>query len=177
MTFNGKNNQPRKRSTNTRALSTRLSQLQREMNPQVVMSGNVVAADPRNYVTRKVMTFASMATSTLAVTPTVLNCPDGCKVLKVQVRNLAGRTLKVYVPPESALMMAQADGTSAVPFGGVTKCVVAPLSRFPKVVLQVPDLLARPLDKTSTDPLFTVSSQASGASDLVEFSTTVRYVC
>jgi len=147
------------------------------MNPQVSMSGNVVAADPRNYVTRKVMTFANLASSSLLVTPTVLNCPDGCKVLKVQVRNLTGRTLKVLMPADTALMMAQADGTSAVPFGGLTKAVVAPLSRFPKLTLQVPDLLARPLDKVSVDPLFTVSSMVSASTDLVEFTTTVRYVC
>jgi hypothetical protein len=177
MTFNGKNNQPRKRSTNTRALSTRLSQLQREMNPQVVISGNVVAATPQNYVTRKILTYASMSNSTLTVTGTTLNVPDGAKVLKVQVRNLTGRTLKVTVPQDTALMIAPADGSSTVPFGGSTKCVAAPLSRFPKSTIQVPDLLAAPVDKVGTATLFTVGSQLSSSADQVEFMTTVRYTC
>jgi len=174
MTFNGKNNRPRKSSTNTRALSTRLQQLQREMNPQVTCSGMTVTSSTKQYVTRKLVTYANLVSGSLAVTPVALGVPDGSKILKMVVKNLTGRTLNLYTPVDTGLILSEADGTSGTPFGGLTKTTSAPLSRFPTLTVQVPDLLARPLDAVSTALLFTVSA-TGGTTDTVQFTSTVRY--
>jgi hypothetical protein len=172
MTFNGKNNQPRKRSTNTRALSTRLSNLQREMNPNMTCTGANFDGS-KAWVTRKYVTTASLTSGVLDVLNTTLPAPDGAKVLKVQARNLTGRVLRMVVPSGSSLMVESGD--SGAPFQGFTRYTSAPLSRFPTLVLNVPDLLARPLDTSSSSKAFTLGA-ASGSTDTVELMVTVRYL-
>lgn len=175
MTFNGKNNQPRKRSTNMRALSTRVSNLQREMNPTVSLTGtNFDTSKVR--VTRKFVTTAVLASGVLAVTPLVLPVPDGAKVLKVRVRNLTGRVLKVSVPTTTGLVLAQAAGSTSAPFGGFQKYHAAPLMRFPTLTLNVPDSLAAPLDSSdTTTQLFSVTGENGASVDSVELTVTALY--
>lgn len=174
MTFNGKNNQPRKRSTNTRALSTRMSAMEKEMNPQVRCTGMTPSSFKPQFVTRKFVAVATLTTGSLTVKADTLGVPDGSKVLKVRVRNLAGRNLKISVPKDTGLLTVDSTGSSTAPFGGFEKYVAAPLSRFPTLVVNVPDLLARPLDLSGTETLFTVSTMATSA-DPVELTVTVRY--
>lgn len=175
MTFNGKNNQPRKRSTNMRALSTRVSNLQREMNPTVSSTGvNFDTSKVR--VVRKYVSTSPMVSGVLVVSPLTLPVPDGSKVLKVQVRNLTGRVLKVSVPSTTGLVLQQATGTTAAPFGGFQKYHSAPLSRFPTLVLNVPDTLAAPLDSADGNtPLFSVTGDSGAATDTVELTVTALY--
>lgn len=175
MTFNGKNKQPRKSSTNTRALSTRLQQLQREMNPQVMLSGSTLGSQNKQFVTRKLVSIVPLSASTAKdVLAADLGIPDGCKILKIVAKNLSTRQLRLNVPTTTGLLESGSTGTTAAPFGGIQKYQSAPLSRFPTLVLNVPDLLAAPQDLGSATVLFTLNSGSSSAAD-VELTTTVRY--
>lgn len=157
-----------------RALSTRVSNLQREMNPTVTSTG-LNYDTTRVAVVRKYTVVEPMSSGALAVTPQTLPLPDGSKVLKVQVRNLSGRVMKLSVPNDTGLVLAQAAGTSSTPFGGFQKYASAPLSRFPTLKLNVPDSLARPLDSTGAETLFTVTGVNGGTTDLVELTATCLY--
>jgi len=177
MTFNGKDNRPRKRSTNNRSLSNRITALQKEMNPQINVSGSTLASAKTQFVTRKYVGTVTMSASTFDVKTNTLSLPSGSKILKVVARNLTGRTLTVLVPTNTALMIPNSTGATAEnnAFQEIKKYKSAPLSRFPMIKLQVPDLLANPIDVSSADSLFTVGSSLSAATDAVEITMTVRY--
>jgi len=158
-----------------RSLSNRLSALQKEMNPQVNVSGGTLSSSRTQYVTRKYATLVSLSSGTHTVTTGDSGLPDGCKVLKVVAKNLTGRYLVVTVPYDTPLVLPSAEGTSGNPFGGIKKYKTAPTTRLPTIKVQVPDLLASPLETTTTTtPLFTVGAMAA-SSDTVEIVFTVRY--
>jgi len=177
MTFNGKNNQPRKRSTNNRSLSNRITAIQKEMNPQINLSGMTLAAAKQQFVTRKYVATVTMANSTFAVNSNSLGLVSGTKILKVVAKNLTGRTLTVQIPNNTALMIPNSVGATADnnSFTETKRFASAPLSRFPKITIQVPDLLANPIDVSSADLLFTVGSVIAASTDTVEIIVTARY--
>jgi len=145
------------------------------MNPQVSVSGGTLSTSKTQYVTRKYTAVVSLSNGTHDVVSGDTGLPDGCKVLKVVAKNLTGRSLTVAVPPDTAMILPQSGGPSTALFGGVKKFVTAPLSRFPVVKVQVPDLLAAPLETTTlTTKLFTVGTLVT-SSDTVQLTFTVRY--
>lgn len=163
MTFNGKDNQPRKRSTNLRSLNNRLNTLQRETNPRVTLSGTHVQVGSTKtywmYVRRKVNSTFSLVANELKVTPSLLTntMPDGAKVLKVKVVGRDCRNVRVRVPKGTKLFSRgpnndeEQDNNSEV---------WAPLSRFPSLTLDVPDTLSNAVDTNDTNSeLFTVFSK------------------
>jgi hypothetical protein len=147
------------------------------MSPQVNVSGSTLASSSKQYVTRCYTGTVKLATGTHLVTSISNPLPDGCKVLKVVAKNLTGRSLTLAVPMSSGLVLSVAEGTSAAPFGGVKKFVTAPYTRFPTLKVQVPDLLAAPLDTGSATgvELFTVGSLDGASTDTVQLTYTVRY--
>lgn len=157
-----------------RALSTRLTTLQREMNPQLRLTGTNF--DVSKVATmRKYVVTAPTVSGVLNVTSTTLPLPDGAKVLKVRLRNLTGRTLKVSVPAGTGLVLNGASGDANLPFGGFSKFDAKPFSRFPTLTLNVPDSLAAPLDSAGTATLFSVTGDSGSAADVVELTATVLY--
>lgn len=86
--------------------------------------------------------------------------PDGAKILSMKITSLTGRYVAVTVPSGSALMLTQ-DQAASAPLPGLSRFNVAPLSRFPVVRVNIPDLLARPIDTGAGTTLFTVSNGSS----------------
>jgi hypothetical protein len=149
---------PRNRSTNTRSLSNRISTLQREINPSIQVSGDMTSGN-RRYVTRKIVQISSTTSGSLDYTPATLNVPDGAKILSLKCYSLDTRVLTCVIPNDTGI--AVNNGNSASPFSGFTRQQAAPLSRFPMIKINIPDLLAAPLDAVGTTKLFTLS--ANGA--------------
>jgi len=147
------------------------------MNPQVSVSGKTLSSAKQQFVTRKYVGTVTMASSTFDVKTNTNALPSGCKILRVRVKNLTGRTLAVQVPSNTCLIIPNSTGSSTEnnAFSEVKRFTSAPLSRFPVLDIEVPDLLANPIDVSSADPLFTVSNVISAQSDTVEIEYTVRY--
>jgi hypothetical protein len=145
------------------------------MNPQVSVSGGTLTAQKTQYVTRKYTTVVNLAASSKDVLASDLGLPDGCKVLKVVAKNLQGRSLVVTVPYDTPLFQYPSVGTASAAFGGIKKFASAPLSRFPVLKIQVPDLLASPLDSAANVKIFTLGSVIPNLTDAVELTFTVRY--
>lgn len=94
---------------------------------------------------------------TSSVTPSLLNIPDGARILKFRATNMSSRAILVTIPNLSILTTTA--GTSEAPIGGFSRQAMAPLSRFPGITVDVPDTIARPLDAAdSTNILFQVSA-------------------
>jgi len=146
------------------------------MSPQVNVSGQTLVSSQKQYVTRRFVGSVKLASSTFDVVCNTNALPDGCKVLKVVAKNLDGRSLTLTVPTNTALITSDTNGGTTAPFGGIKKMVSAPYTRFPTIKVQIPDLLAAPVDAAnSTLPLFTVGSFLSGSTDTVQLTYTVRY--
>jgi len=111
------------------------------------------------YVTRKVSYITTM-NSSLVVSPFKLSVKDGAKILSLRIQSLGSRTLTVEVPNGTAF--AVNTGTAIAPFGGFRKMVVAPLSRLPTIKINIPDLLAAPLNADSTETLFSAFVETTG---------------
>jgi hypothetical protein len=129
------------------------------------------------FVTRKYVGTAQLVSGTFVVKTDTNSLPTGCKILRVKVRNLTGRTLTVAVPGPTALLLPSAVGSTSSGdlFNETKRYCAAPLSQFPVIKLEIPDLLARPLDSDSQAELFTVGSVITNSTDTVEIQYTVRY--
>jgi len=95
--------------------------------------------------------------------------PDGAKILSMKITSLTGRYVAVTVPSGSALMLTQ-DQAASAPLPGLSRFNVAPLSRFPVVRVNIPDLLAKPIDTGAGTTLFTVNTDVlNGQSVLIRY--------
>jgi hypothetical protein len=144
------------------------------MNPAITCSGTVPNGTPKMYITRKVTALlpAGTSTSSVTATPAALGVADGAKILSLKAYSLRNRTLTIDVPNGSVIVVN--DGSSTAPFGGFKKTVAAPLSRFPVIKMNIPDLLAAPLNSDSTETLFSLSSE--GIDDLYRVVYTAKYL-
>jgi len=147
------------------------------MAPQVSLSGMTLSSAKPQFVTRKYVGTVTLVSGTFVVKTDTNALPAGCKILRAKVRNLTGRTLTVTVPGPTALLLPSAVGatSSGDLFNETKRYVAAPLSQFPVIKLEIPDLLARPLDSDSQAELFTVGSVITNSTDTVEIQYTVRY--
>lgn len=154
---------PRKSSTNTRALSTRISNIQKEINPYIHLSGNAVGTAQAMYIDRVAMGEFILASGTADIKASQLNgiIPDGGKILSMKVINVSGRKLRVKIPALSPL--TSNNGPTGNSNAALEKVAYAPLSRFPTLKVEIPDLLATNLDTngTASDILFSVYGAAS----------------
>jgi len=98
-----------------------------------------------------------MSSSTLAVNASNLQdiIPDGAKILSMKVSNVTGRKISLTIPGLSGLISN--DGSSTESNTSMTKVAYAPLSRFPVLKVQIPDLVASNVDTAGTTvPMFTL---------------------
>jgi hypothetical protein len=170
MTFKNGNKQPRKSSTNTRALSTRISNIQREINPYIKLSGGTAVGTVKTmYVDRKTQGEFTMAAGALTVTSASVASilPTGCKILSMKVRNVTGRKIQVGIPSLNGLISN--DGTASADQNfEVRRVHYAPLSQFPQIKVEIPDLVASNIDTgNATTPFNLFTLVTDGASDRV----------
>jgi hypothetical protein len=143
------------------------------MNPAVTMTGDLSSVSQLNYVTRRITTYLTRA-STVNVSPSSLQVKDGAKILSVKASSITGRTLTVTVPNGSVMVVN--DGSSTAPFGGTKKTIAAPLSRFPTIKVHIPDLLAAPLNSDSTETMFSVASDGGSSDFTYRITYTAKYL-
>lgn len=166
---------PRKSSTNTRALSTRITNLQKEMNPYATITGMPLGSNQtKSTMIDKVYTQViplgnDVSSKDLKCSDLDGFIPDGAKILSMKITNLTGRYVAVTVPSGSGLMLTQ-DQFTAAPLPALSRFNVAPLSRFPVVRVNIPDLLAKPIDVgATTTGLFSVNAGVTGCSLLIRY--------
>jgi len=162
---------PRKSSTNTRALSTRISNIQREINPYIhITGGTAQGVTTATYIDRKTQGEFLMVSGTLAVTSSALlgTIPDGGKILGMKISNVTGRKIALTIPGINGLISN--DGTTTEPNTSVTKVAFAPMSRFPVLKVQIPDLVASNIDTAgSSIPMFTLVTDGSADRVVIHF--------
>jgi hypothetical protein len=153
-----------------------MNKMQKELSPQVSLTGHAMASSQKQFVTRKYVTTVLLASGVKDVKTTDITLPEGCKILRFVARNLTGRTLTVNIPGETPLLIPSANKTDTSVFTQQKRYSAAPLSKFPVISAEIPDLLAAPFDPGSALTLFTVGSAVnSQSSDTVEITYTVRY--
>lgn len=145
--FNGKGNKPRNRSTNTRALSTRVSKIERELTPTLKVSGKMLSQNnsaTQIPIRKSLVYYRSGTNGTADVTSLDLNLPTGARILNAKVRLLNGRRLNVSFFP-AVLMDNQVAATS-----GITRYDAKPYNAFPTITCDIPDTMAQPQPGDST---------------------------
>lgn len=165
------NNKPRNGDTtivglqaSTHALSKRVDKIQKEISPIIKVTGTPVAASGVTkliYLKRTVMIEAALVAGIYGLSALDLGSktfgvfPDGAKILKMVVINRTGRNLIVSIPGNSP-MMNRGQLNNEVQETRRTRW--APLSRFPRIDVDVPDTLAVALDTNSSVTLMEVRS-------------------
>jgi len=138
------------------------------------MTGVSPSGAQKIYVTRKVTSIFSMASGSSNVTPSLLGVVDGAKILSLSVSFLSGRTLTVNVPYTSILLVN--NGSTIAPFGGLQKTVTVPSNRFPTIRMNIPDVMAAPLNADSSDVLFTVAGGPGETGTYYKVTYTAKYL-
>lgn len=139
--FNGKGNKPRKRSTNTRALSTRVSKIERELTPTLKVTGKMLSQNNSAMmipIRKSLVYYRSGTNGTADISSLDLNLPSGARILSAKVRLLNGRRLNVSFFP--TVLMDNQDPTSS----GMTRYDTKPYTQFPTVSCDIPDTMAKP---------------------------------
>jgi len=156
-----------------RALSTRIKNITKEMNPYPTISGMPLGSGgTKSVMIDKVYCWKASTTGSgiLGVKSSDLEgiIPDGGKIMAIKITSLGSRYLQVTVPSGSALMLTQ-DQAASAPLPPLARFNIAPLSRFPVVKVNIPDLLAKPIDTQSstTTDLFTVAVSPAATSELI----------
>jgi len=164
---------PRKSSTNTRALSTRISKMQKEINPVIQVSGQRFGSGLRVPIHRYVnATFLLSATSkTVYGTDLSTLIQDGSRILDFKAVNRTGRRVAVEIPADSGLCYFGPNGSPSA----IHKERWAPLSKFPSLTVNVPDVVSNTIDTANaTTKLFTVSGTPGSTTDTV--TVTFHYI-
>lgn len=161
---------PRKSSTNTRALSTRIKNIQKEMNPYIHLTGGTaVGTTVTTYIDRKSSTVFQNTNGFNTVTAADLSLalPDGARILGMKIMNITGRELTVTIPADSALVTNK--GPTDAPNKLMKMVAFAPLSRFPSLKVDIPDVLANTIDTGGTlaQSLFSVFGTPGGTDKCV----------
>jgi len=160
------------------SLTAQVANIRKEINPTVQLSGQRVIASGgstkiplrRNLNCTITPTTSNFVAITGAVLSTV-GIPDGARILGFKVTNRTGRRVIVGIPIDSGLCYFGPNGSPAV----VNKEVWAPLSRFPTLKVNVPDVIANTIDtNNSTTSLFTIGGISQTANDT--FTVTINYV-
>jgi len=140
------------------------------MNPYVSMTGMPLGSGgSKSVMIDKVytQTVVTSSKSYLVTKPSLTGViPDGSKILSIKATNLNGRSLTFTVPSGSELMLTQ-DAAASAPLPTISRMMVAPLSRFPVIKVDIPDLLSRPIDTDSASTATLFSLATDGASDNV----------
>lgn len=158
-----KNNkpQPRNSSTNTRALSTRISAIEREMTPVIKMNGTMIALGSTPSAVTQVLRkkfripLSSDVLTGLDVTGSSLKLPDGARILSARFILLNGRKLRVTSYPDAL----QIGTDAAAPKSAMTRERIAPYSKFPSITVDIPDTISRSIDSAGSTVLFNIVGQ------------------
>jgi len=129
-------------------LSNRIDNIQKELNPAILCKERsattlltATSSPPAIPIHRKytILSGAAGATGIVEISDDdFVGMQYGAKVLDFRVRNLKGRTLRVRGQGVSLL-----DGNyAATDVNAFDRFIAAPLSRFPTLSFNVPDLLA-----------------------------------
>jgi len=169
----GQRQTPRKSSTNTSALSTAIKNIQKEMNPYISIKGGTASGVlKQTYIDRVSQSEFTMASSTFNVKASDLlsQLPDGAKILGMKVHNINGRKIAVRIPAGSKLILTNGDPATASN-QEINKVAYAPLSRFPILKVEIPDIVATPIDviSSNTEVLFTLTTDGPTDKVVVRF--------
>lgn len=164
-----------------RSLSNRLTTLQREVTPRLMMTGTPVQVgaltNKQVFLNRKVNLGVTLTgTNNLDVTPSTLATalPDGARLLKVVATNHSTRNLRMTVPAGTVLFVRGGKTNNEV--SDMTRENWAPLSRFPTVSLNVPDTLSNSLDTNDNVALlFRLSCADAGSTASVNVTLKLTY--
>jgi len=134
------------------------------MNPYITLSGTAVDQNKSVYIHR----VTSTVFRTVSITDKPINSgdlkliiPDGAKILSMKIMSLTGRSLTVTIPPGSGLVLTEAGAQSGAQNASITRADYAPLTRLPRIKINIPDLIARNLDVDSSNSLFTIRTDVS----------------
>jgi len=123
---------------------------------------------PTVYIDRKCSGEFTMVSKTKTIVSTDLKdiIPDGAKILSMKLCNTNGRKLAVRIPALTSLILTggNADASNVE----LTRRAYAPITHFPTIRVEIPDLIARNVDVDSTvgiQPLFVLTTD--GATDVV----------
>lgn len=155
-------------SNQLNGIRQQLKSIQHEIQPLARITGGTAFAGttptPSVRIHRKIILTETASSNVFKFTGAGL--PAGCKVKNVTLINTSGRSLILTVPASSGLFLPGSVGQA------MSSRTFAPLSRFPKLKLQIPDLLAAPI--TSTSALF--EGRCDGASDNIQAFVTYSIV-
>jgi hypothetical protein len=165
-------------NSNILSLMAQVSNIRKEINPTVQLSGQrVLAAGGGTKIPLRRnlnCNLTASASNNIVVTGTLLataGIPDGARILGFKVTNRTGRRVVVGIPVDSGLCYFGPNGSPST----VTKEVWAPLSRFPTLNVNVPDVIANTIDtNNSSTSLFTIGGFGSSTNDT--FTVTFHYI-
>jgi len=149
-------------------LSTRISNIQKEINPYIHLKGGTASGTAKSvYIDRVTQGEFLMSSSAKTISDSDLTgiIPDGAKILSMRVSNVSGRKIFVQIPFPSALILN--GGDSSAPNQAIDHTAYAPLSRFPVVKIEIPDLIARNVDTGAAAPGTLFKLATDGATDRV----------
>jgi len=139
------------------------------MNPYVsVQGGTAIGIQSATHIDRKCQSEFTMSSGALTVKAGDLLgvVPDGAKILGMKVYNINGRKIAVTIPNDSVLITTTGNPLTA-PTVQIQKVAYAPLSVFPRLKIEIPDLIATPLDTNTTSTQVLFKLVTDGATDKV----------
>lgn len=159
------------------ALKSQVSNIRKEITPTIQLSGTRFGTSAKLPIHRRL---------NLAITPTTSNSivlygtqlgtagmPDGSRIMDFKVTNRSGRRVAVVIPVDSGLCYFGANGNPST----VQKEVWAPLSRFPTLKVNIPDVVTSTIDtNNSTTPLFGISGAPGLSTSNDNFTVSIHYV-
>jgi len=139
------------------------------MNPYIsIKGGTAVGVLKQTYIDRVSQSEFTMSSSVFSVKASDLlsQLPDGAKILGMKVHNINGRKISVRIPAGSKLILTNGDPASASN-QEINKVAYAPLSVFPILKIEIPDLVAAPIDVVSSNTEVLFKLTTDGATDKV----------
>jgi len=161
------------------SLTAQVANIRKEINPTVQLSGQRVFTTSGNGIKVPLRrnlncTLTPLSNNLFAITGSILGSigiPDGARILNFKVTNRTGRRVLVTIPVDSGLCYFGPNGSPA----NVTKEIWAPLSRFPTLKCNVPDVVANTIDTNNTSTnLFTIGGVGGSTNDT--FTVTIHYI-
>jgi hypothetical protein len=160
------------------SLKGQVKEIKKEINPTVQLTGSrfgTTAKQPlHRHLNIPILPKTGDTLNVQTITGSVLGLagmPDGSRILDFKVTNRTGRRVAVNIPVASNLCFFGINGNPSV----VQKEVWAPLSRFPSLKVNIPDVVASTIDTNdTTNVLFTINGLAGVPNDF--FTINIHYI-
>ena len=119
------------------------------------------------YIDRKTTGEFTMSSKALDVklTDLLTMIPDGAKILSMKFSNTNGRKLTVTIPSDNPLILT--GGSTAAPTQALMRRAFAPITRFPTIHVEIPDLIAANIDTAEPTGIKAFSLATDGPQDVV----------